>query len=245
MWRVAVCLVFLVILDLETVPAQDPCSKYDALHDPLHRQTDLLPLDSVITPLWDTAWTVRNLEALFAVGPAMAKCLPALDEPRYSSHNTKKFNAFKTCCVSLRKLIAGYLMAAGKRDSGSIDTLLPHIKAVLDTAKAGLLPVPYPAFDRLHCRVERLTDESLDERDSTSLVAVTDSIVTLLADLQAGAVPQELSARSTLMQQEVVYFNTLGERMMEAALKGDRRGYNLNAIDLKVRLNNFLMFYLQ
>ncbi len=238
----AILLILLVFIDLPIALAKEPCVQ----NDPLHRQDDLVLLDSVITPLWQTAWLARDWNALFGAGDELVKFLPTLANPKYVSHNKKKFNNFKTHCDTLQKLISEYRTAAGKKDSVSISRLLPRIKAELDTTKAGLQPIPYPGFDRLHCQVEQFVAERRDNKcNSKCQRKTTDKILTLLAKLNTSKVPEEISKSAELMREEFVFFNKLGGQIKAALVKGDQAQYELQLTQLQVRLNNFMYFYLQ
>ncbi|MDD4051841.1 MAG: hypothetical protein PHR28_08090 [candidate division Zixibacteria bacterium] len=211
----------------------------------LHGQNDLAPLDSVISPLWQTAWPARSWDALYEAGPRLLNVLPSLIDLGYSSHNGKKYDRYKKHTTTLEKYIIQYGAAAGNRDSGLIAELLPRIKAELDTTTAMIRPTPYPAFEKLHSRVEHFVASQWDASDDSCLTAETDTLLVQAVDLEQSVIPAEISDKTTMIREEFAYYRVLAQRIKDALIKRDHPLFRRQARLLQTRLNNFVRLYLQ
>lgn len=210
-----------------------------------HEQNGLAPLDSVVSPLWRTAWPARNWNALYEAGSRLLNALPSLIDLNYSSHNGKKYDRYKEHSAALEKYITQYSAAAGNKDSGLIVKSLPLIKAELDTIMATIRPTPYPAFEKLQSNVEYFITGQLNTCDDSCLTAAVDTILTQTTGLEQTVIPGDLSDKAAQIREEFAYYKVLAQRMKDALIKGDRTQFRRQTIQLQTRLNNFVRLYLQ
>ncbi len=205
---------------------------------------EIINFRQVYLPLWQGAYPSQDIGLLISNAPAIDSAAISLYEMEFKTRFKDKMSAFKESKYDFLKSVADYVSAAKKGDSTAILTSFAQIQPLFESTSVVLIPLPYPALEKLIDKSKFLSDSLVRRGGIPEMAEATDTIIAMVQGLSPDDLPEKAKDKADLAAREFSYFADLSQRMKDTLITRDMQKYRILAMEMSTRLVKFRYRYL-